>query len=282
MGVAEVIRSHAVPMEPIPAGREAGGRLRARVHAALFDVYGTLLISHAGDIAAARKDQRTAGRLRTLLSDYGCTQTEDAVIAEFFRAVAKSHEEMRNQGIECPEVQIERIWQTVLGIQDAEAARNFAAAFEMIANPCYPMPHLEALFSGLREKSIRMGIISNAQFFTPPAFQVLCGGLPEELGFSRELIFYSYRHKVAKPCRDLFRMAAAALENLGIKAENTLYAGNDMRNDIMPAAAEGFQTALFAGDRRSLRTRADDPGCRGVQPDLVLTDWRQLLHHINE
>ncbi|MFO7839382.1 MAG: HAD family hydrolase [Desulfosalsimonadaceae bacterium] len=282
MSITEVIRGYAAPMEPIPPGLEAGGQLRAPVQTVLFDVYGTLLISHAGDIGAAHKDQRTAGQLKALLSAYGYKESGDRLIADFFRAVEAAHEEMRRQGIQCPEVMIEQVWQSVLGIRDADAARHFAAAFEMIVNPCYPMPHLEELFSSLREKGIRMGIISNAQFFTPLAFQVLCGGLPEELGFSQDLIFYSYRHGVAKPCRDLFRMAAAALEKPGIRTENTLYAGNDMRNDIMPAAAEGFQTALFAGDRRSLRTRADDTCCRGVQPDLVLTDWRQLLQHINE
>jgi putative hydrolase of the HAD superfamily len=57
--------------------------------------------------------------------------------------------------------------------------------------------------------------------------------------------------------------------------------GNDIFNDILPAAAEGFQTALFAGDRRSLRLRSEDARCAGVQPDLVITDWRQIIQAVS-
>jgi hypothetical protein len=38
-------------------------------------------------------------------------------------------------------------------------------------------------------------------------------------------------------------------------------------------------TALFAGDRRSLRLRKDDPSCRLLTPDLVITDLGQLIEH---
>ncbi len=58
--------------------------------------------------------------------------------------------------------------------------------------------------------------------------------------------------------------------------EEILYLGNDIRNDIWPAQAEGFRTALFAGDRRSLRLRADDPDCGNVRPDWVVTGLEQL------
>ena len=50
-----------------------------------------------------------------------------------------------------------------------------------------------------------------------------------------------------------------------------------MRNDILPAACAGFKTALFAGDRRSLRLRASDARCAKLSPDLIVTDLRQLI-----
>ena len=54
-----------------------------------------------------------------------------------------------------------------------------------------------------------------------------------------------------------------------------------MLNDIYPAKQLGFQTALFAGDARSLRLRADDPRCRNLSADLVLTDLEQLIGYIS-
>ena len=50
----------------------------------------------------------------------------------------------------------------------------------------------------------------------------------------------------------------------------------------MPASRVGFRTALFAGDRRSLRPREGDPRTAGVVPDLVITEMRSLLDCVGE
>jgi len=62
----------------------------------------------------------------------------------------------------------------------------------------------------------------------------------------------------------------------GINPQQPLYVGNDMLKDIWPAARLGCKTALFAGDRRSLRLREDDERCRELEPDLVVDDLSQL------
>ena len=49
-----------------------------------------------------------------------------------------------------------------------------------------------------------------------------------------------------------------------------------MLNDVLPAKQVGFRTALFAGDRRSLRQREDDLRVSKIVPDLVLTELGQL------
>ena len=53
-----------------------------------------------------------------------------------------------------------------------------------------------------------------------------------------------------------------------------------MLNDISAASRAGFKTALFAGDRRSLRLREGDPRVRGIMPDRVarrLEDLGRLI-----
>jgi putative hydrolase of the HAD superfamily len=52
--------------------------------------------------------------------------------------------------------------------------------------------------------------------------------------------------------------------------------GNDMRNDIVPAARTGFQTVLFAGDARSLRLRSESPECKALRPNAIVTHLAQL------
>jgi putative hydrolase of the HAD superfamily len=115
-----------------------------------------------------------------------------------------------------------------------------------------------------------LGLISNAQFFTPLLFEAFFGAPPEGLGFDAELLAYSYKLGEAKPSPALFAPATRRLAALGLKPENALYIGNDMLNDIFAAARAGFKTALFAGDPRSLRLREEDPRIRGLMPDRVV------------
>jgi len=281
MTYTELIASYSTSMAPIPTEVSPGGRLKPPIRAVLFDVYGTLFISQSGDISVARKNIETASRLDALIRAYHYPGSVAELIDAFFQTIADAHEAMRQGGVDHPEVRMDRIWQQVLGTPEMETARRFAIEFEMIVNPCYLMPHLVEVFSAFREEGIPMGIISNAQFFTPLLFQVLLGAQPEKLGFARNLVFYSYRHGVAKPSRRLYQLAAGELERMGLDAGAAVYVGNDILNDILPAAAEGFQTALFAGDRRSLRLRSEDARCAGVQPDLVITDWRQIINAVS-
>lgn len=154
--------------------------------------------------------------------------------------------------------------------------RVAAVEYELRVNPCWPMPGLETVLESLREKKLPLGIVSNAQFYTPLLFTAFFGQSPANLGFNEDLSVWSYREREGKPSRRLFEKLAAALLRRGLRPEETLYVGNDMRNDIAPAAACGFRTALFAGDRRSLRWRIGDPLVRGVSPEATITDLRQL------
>jgi putative hydrolase of the HAD superfamily len=124
-----------------------------------------------------------------------------------------------------------------------------------------------------------LGIISNAQFYTPLLFEAFFGALPEKIGFDPELLMYSFEMGEAKPSSRLFNKAASVLAGRGINARNCLFVGNDMFTDIWGAQSafsegEGFQTALFAGDGRSLRLREADKRIGNCRPSLVI---RHLL-----
>ncbi|HMA86080.1 MAG TPA: HAD family hydrolase [Desulfosalsimonadaceae bacterium] len=280
MGHKDLIQKYITPLQPILTDMEPAGHLRAPVKAVLFDVYGTLFVSRSGDISIAKQEAQTGAQLASLIQAYEYPGSADDLIDAFSKAIQSSHEAMRRRGIDYPEVQIDEIWQQVLEASDIEKACRFAVEFEMIVNPGYPMPYLESVLSAFRDSPMVMGIVSNAQFFTPILFQTLLGALPENIGFEANLVLYSYQHGVAKPSRRLFQLAAEELKVHGIAPKETVYVGNDMLNDMLPAYVEGFQTALFAGDKRSLRRREDDPRCQGISPDLVITDLRQLVKQV--
>jgi putative hydrolase of the HAD superfamily len=50
-----------------------------------------------------------------------------------------------------------------------------------------------------------------------------------------------------------------------------------MLKDIYPAQKMGMQTALFAGDTRSLRLRKEDPRLKNVSPDYTVNSLEQIM-----
>jgi putative hydrolase of the HAD superfamily len=266
-------------MEPLPTGLLPKGSLEAPVHCILFDVYGTLFISRSGDISLAKNRSRKTENFHILFKKYDIHQPVDTVLDAFFSTVRSTHKTLQEKGVDYPEIEIDKTWMQVLNSSDADSMKAFAIEFEFLVNPVYPMPHVKEMLDIFSTNSVKMGIISNAQFFTPLLFDIFWASNLQQIGFHPDLIFFSYEYGYAKPSHFLYKTAARRLQQLGIALDNTLYVGNDMLNDIYPAHAIGFKTALFAGDKRSLRRRADEPRCRNIAPDLVITDLMQLCDY---
>jgi putative hydrolase of the HAD superfamily len=267
-------------LKPIPTGISKDGSLEKKIRSVIFDVYGTLFISGSGGIGTMMTDEQTGKDLQQLFLAYHIQEPRYALQSQMFRAIQDQHARMRKEGADYPEVRIDDIWMQAAGFKSRETARKFALAYELIVNPVFPMPHMSKLIETCHQKKLRMGIISNAQFYTPLLFEWFLGKKPEALGFSRELLIFSYHFGYAKPSRFLFTKALERIEAAGISPNQVLYVGNDMLNDITPAQETGFSTALFAGDARSLRRRENDPRCAHTKPDLVITDLVQLVDYV--
>lgn len=270
--IAALIR----PMAPVPTALRAQGALKRPVRAVLFDVYGTLFISGAGDIGIASAGYAQNPDLAARLSALNVSMSAQQLQERLLRHIAASHAEGRRRSVTHPEVDIVAIWKSVLGPRPDEDIRQIAMAYELAVNPVYPMPGLRRLLRACRSAGRVMGIVSNAQFYTALLFEWFLDAVPTRLGFTERLLIYSFEMGMAKPEPALFREAAHRLSAMGIAAENTLYMGNDMRNDIRPAHACGFQTALFAGDNRSLRLRGLDPAALSGMPDVIVTGLQQV------
>ena len=280
MAYEDLIRSYRAEMSPLPTTITPGGDLTGEIQCILFDIYGTLFISGSGDISVARESSAPDEKLERLVHKFAVGKPVRALVAELHAAIEFEHRRLKNEGMDYPEIKIDRIWKQILAIDDIQMARRFAVEYELIVNPVCPMPGLENLLKACRRQNLAMGIISNAQFFTPLLFEWFLDDRIEDLGFDPELVFLSYRVGCAKPSAKLFEMAVSAIADKGFDTAASLFVGNDMLNDIFPAHRHGFQTALFAGDARSLRLRKDDPRCHNLSADLILTDLGQLVDHI--
>ncbi len=272
-----LMRSCFFPMAPEPTGLAVVGRLRLPVKCLLCDIYGTLLISGSGDIGVSRRQVPRDRVLENLVDEFGIELPPAALRRKLFEAIENVHREKEADGIAHPEVEIDKIWAQILPFADAKRIRSFAIRWEMAVNPVWPMPGLTDLIKACRNRGIALGIISNAQFFTPMLFKWLLDADLAALGFDHRLILLSFRFGVAKPSETLFSAATDRLQAMGISPAQAAFIGNDMRNDIVPAHRAGFQTVLFGGDARSLRMRSDDPACRTVAPDLQITHLSQLV-----
>jgi putative hydrolase of the HAD superfamily len=155
-----------------------------------------------------------------------------------------------------------------------------AFAFELLTNPVYPMPDMKNVLERIKDNGLSIGIISNAQFYTPIIMNYFLHGQIKRdniQGFDEDLCVYSYKQKKSKPDLELFELMAEKLSRRGIHPEEALFVGNDMLKDMHPASKTGFKTCLFAGDSRSLRMRSGRPEIKNLEPDFVISRLRDLI-----
>lgn len=279
-----LIREYAKPLTIIPAGETPRLKHLSGIKAVVFDVYGTLFMSASGDIGLTTETEVMSDAMAAALQSEGIVPAASMRLATRWRELVREEQaRAREDGVAFPEVEVREIWKRLLdqyGLSLSEdAIARVAIRHESLANPVWPMPDtLETLLT-LRDLGFLMGIISNAQFYTPPLFEALLEHSLESLGFRHELCMWSFEQREAKPSSLLFVRLAKLLAREGVPSRGVLYVGNDMRKDIATAAAVGFRTALFAGDARSLR-RHEEEGLE-VEPDLVVTELGQLTGCVN-
>jgi len=290
-GLMQRICRHSWRLRPRPTHAMPKVRLLPHIKAVLLDVYGTMLISTAGEPAGAGREHdgqhllpalRAAGLqpLRGLMESQGVELLRQEIVRRHTLALMT--------GDDRPEINIQDVWRRVLQCLQRQAQlvptvinssilRTLAVEYECRVNPVWPMPGVRATLSRLRRAGCLLGIVSNAQFYTPLTLEALFRGGCSGLGLAPQLCVWSYEQHVAKPAPALYVEAWRRLLAQGVRhPREVLMVGNDMVNDILPAAALGFRTALFAGDARSLRNRRDDPRCCGLRPDATITHFRQL------
>jgi len=284
------IQALSRPLDPLPTSVPPSLNRLPGIRAVLFDIYGTMLVSSSGDIGADQKANRQ-DVLYDALAAAGFSGVERGSgtlgVRLLDQNIANAHDARRREGIKHPEVDIREIWRSVIeklldtkvvqGPIGEESVCTLAVEYECRANPAWPMPHLKETVDALHGSGRELGVVSNAQFYTP----LTLSAFPEtgwgQGQFDPDLCAWSYKLREAKPSERLVQTALRRLdERKGIKPSEVLYVGNDMLNDISPATRLGCRTALFAGDSRSYRPRLTELGGSGIRPDVVLTDLAQL------
>lgn len=281
-------------LKPIPTGVESEITPLKNIKAVIFDIYGTLLISASGDINGF---ELSCSSINTSLQEAGLdlkswtTNERNALctsIKECYKLFIHSHQQriMDLNGHPFPEIDIIDVWYDIVSkYLDCGSVENIdlgtlSMTFELLSNQVYPMPAMNKVLNRL-SKHYKLGIISNAQFYTPMIMNYFLTGSCDDRdyveGFDPELSVFSYRELRAKPDLYLFEKIKAVLADRdGIQSDEVLYIGNDMYKDIYPASKAGFKTVLFAGDKRSLKWRTGKPEVQGIEPTSIITKLEEL------
>jgi putative hydrolase of the HAD superfamily len=210
--------------------------------------------------------------------------------------VALNHEKSAAKGIELPEVRVEEAWSVIVMMlkrngYDAESyaprgagdfARYLAYTYNFAAMGRQLYPNAADALIKLKEDNIVLGILSDAQIYTPIDMTLLLrdqsGGKIDDYNelFDTDLTFLSYEYGFAKPSEVLYRKLFDALYEYQILPSQTVFAGNDLSLDIKPAAALGMKTALFCGDGATVFGMGAD-----TIPDIAFDDWADLPRMIS-
>lgn len=278
--LVERARRQLTPLGPVATGALEDLAPLTGVRAVLFDIYGTVVVSASGDIGAGEQAdrERTFSAAAAAAGIAVLGEAPRGVGERFAATVRAHHARARASGVDVPEVEIRDVWRELLAAWRSEGRVGawtdaelevFALEFECRANPVWCMPGFPGVLERLKE-DLALGIVSNAQFYTPIVLEALTGRTLRDLGFDPDLCAWSWEQRCAKPSPRLLGVVLERLAARGIRPREVVFVGNDTARDIVPAREAGCRTVLFAGDRRSLRVQA------GVKPDAVITDLSRL------
>jgi putative hydrolase of the HAD superfamily len=274
------------------------------VRAVVCDVYGTLVnYWKPGFQNAVTRSQSLLNAFKTVAERFGMiealvtineSELPEKTLSDFYHGLlALQHEKMAQKGVLYPEVKIEEIWKIIVmllkrrgykppqpfGASENDIPRYLAFCYNFYSLGRDLYDGVVDALSKLKENNITLGILSNAQFYTPIDLTLLIRDQSNnkyddynEL-FDPDLTFFSYEYGVAKPNQILFRRLFDALYELQILPSQTVLVGNDLLLDIEPAIEAGMKTAFFTGDRDGAFVH-DLSG--KIIPDISFQDWNQL------
>jgi FMN phosphatase YigB (HAD superfamily) len=161
-----------------------------------------------------------------------------------------------------------------------ELCEKIAYFFHSSLQGIGPEPGAMPALRTLKERGILLGLVTDAQCFTPVHLlralrqQGKLATLSEL--FEPELEAMSFQVGARKPSERLFRAVVAALAQRDIAPNQALHVGSSLPGDVMPARRLGFHTALFAGDKSSLVASNEQLNEKASRPDVMITELGQL------
>ena len=270
------------------------------IKAVAWDVYGTLLRITDGELLFQHPQQmRMEVALDKTVQEFkmwnSMSRKPGAPWEYMLQLYTRAYDDLRMAGSgrkgDLTEVDAAKLWRKVLeklekneyeydasfygDLDDlgAKIAFYFHSSLQGVEAAADALPALTAV----KNAGLPQGIIADGQCFT--LVQLLRGlesqGTLPPL-FDPELVTLSYQEGVRKPSKSLYLTALERFRKYDIGPENVLYVSARLREDLAVAKTVGLRTALYAGDKVSLRAAGTDLKDPAVKPDRLMTELVQI------
>jgi FMN phosphatase YigB (HAD superfamily) len=212
--------------------------------------------------------------LEELGEEYKLNYNSRKILQKFKQNIDNCHSEKKEEGIEFPEVIIEEIWlKTIPELETIENAKKFAYDFYDKGGKRELYEGAIELLLSLRDyHNIKLGIISNAQFYTERDMNRLLDFDLYDI-FDKDLCFFSHEEVCSKPNPRSFLKLIGTLEKQSISKDEAIFVGNHAVKDILTSQKCGIKACLFKSEEVVFK--------EGITPDYEVDSLMEILNIIN-
>lgn len=161
-----------------------------------------------------------------------------------------------------------------------EYAEKVAFFFQLCLQGCQAAPHALQVLTDVAAAGFQQGLLAEAQPYTLAQLlqclerQGKVPPLPKL--FAPGCLVLTFEQGVRKPSGSLYATCRERFAELEIEPGEILYVSSRLADDLAIAKQAGFRTALFAGDKLSLKASAAECKDPALKPDRLLTDLDQI------
>lgn len=211
-----------------------------------------------------------------------------------YKAVLRDLEMTSVRKGDSPEINSAALWRKLLGRLEQkeyeydqdfygdmdELSEKVAYFFHASFQGVEAAPNAVNALTAVAQSEMTQGLLADAQPFT---FVQMLRALkqqgilpPLDKAFAPGCLTLSHQEGVRKPSPSLYRTSQQRFRQLGIAPNEVLYVSATLRDDLAIAKQSGMRTALYAGDKLSLKATSAEVKDPEMKPDRLLTDLIQI------
>ena len=274
------------------------------IRAVTWELYGPLLHISEGELHLLHPQQlRMKIALEKTIEEFNMWnsmyRTKEKAWEYLFRQYQKTVEEMEMTGTgmmgSFPAVDSAKVWRRLIAQLEQkkysynedfygdfdELSEKVAYFFHRALQGVDAVPHALEVVQSIGRSEILQGLLSSAQSFSiTQLLQGLSkqGTLPSLTDFlNTDCLTLTFREGIRKPSPELYQSALHRFSACGIEPHEVLHISTNIQDDLAIAKQAGMRTALFAGNKLSLKVTTENLKDSLTSPDRLVTELPQLL-----